>query len=71
MKRAGGLTERICEMDNLLSAFHKAARGKWHKAAVAAYAANLEKNLYDLSLQIRSGNVQVGNYSYFNIYIYI
>lgn len=68
MKRVGGLTERICGMDNLLSAFHKAARGKWHKAAVAVYAANLEDNLHDLSLQIRSGDVQVGNYSYFDIY---
>ncbi len=68
MKRVGRLTERIYDMDNLLLAFHKAARGKWQKREVMIYAANLEDNLHELSLQIRSGDVQVGDYTYFNVY---
>lgn len=68
MKRVGNLIARISDMDNLMLAFHKAAKGKWDKAAVSDYAENLEDNLYRLSLQISTGDVQVGNYTYFKIY---
>ncbi len=68
MKRVGNLIARISDMDNLMLAFHKAAKGKWDKKAVSDYAENLEDNLYRLSLQISTGDVQVGNYTYFKIY---
>lgn len=68
MKRVGNLISRVSDMDNLMLAFHKAAKGKWDKEAVLNYADNLEDNLYRLSLQISSGDVQVGNYTYFKIY---
>lgn len=68
MKRAGNLIERICETDNLLLAFHKAAKGKCSKQEVLRYAEHLEESLFRLAQSIRSASVSVGDYSYFKIF---
>lgn len=67
MKRAGNLVSKVSDSDNLLLAFHKAAKGKRHKQEVKEYSDNLEDNLYRLSMQIEQGNVSVGDYKYFYI----
>ena len=68
MKRANHLIERISDPDNLRLACWKAAKGKRHAAEILRYAENLDKNLLLLREQIRSGEVDAGNYRYFKIY---
>jgi hypothetical protein len=66
VKRKGSLIELICDYDNLLISFLKAKRGK--QLSAIEYESHLDKNLNLLSSQIRSGQVDVGNYHYFKIY---
>ena len=68
MKRAGNLTEKIADIDNLYYAFYKAAKAKRTNPEVLNYEVNLDKNLIQLQKQILSVNVEVGNYHYFKIY---
>lgn len=68
MKRAGYLTERIACTDNLLAAYYKALRGKRMKAEVRQFSASLDANLSRLRTEIFSGDVEVGDYTYFQIH---
>lgn len=67
MKRTGYLIERIAEPDNLYLAYCKACRGKRMKPDAKRYGKDLGANLRMLRWQILSGEVSVGNYSYFTI----
>ena len=68
MKRAGNLIHQICHFDNLQLAFYKAKKGKEAKTEVVNYTKNLNHNLKQLQNQIKTGNVNVGNYHFFTIY---
>ncbi len=68
MKRIAFLIEDIAEYKNLNLAFYKASKGKKGKPEVIEFAKKIENNLIILQKQIITGNVNVGNYSYFKIY---
>lgn len=61
------MVEKIAELDNLYSAYLKACRGKRLHDDVVLYGRQLERNVSELRRQILSGNVRVGDYSYFTI----
>ena len=45
MKRAGYLTERIADTDNLLLAYYKASRGKRMKEESRCFSVSLDKEV--------------------------
>jgi len=68
MKRAGHLIEKIADFENLQLAYYKAQKGKSDKNEVIEYGKRLQANLLNLREQIKSGEVETGNYRYFTIY---
>ncbi len=68
MKRAGNLTERIAEPDNLRLAFLKACRGKQTRADVLHFRSDTDRNLDRLRKELMEGNVNWGGYHSFQIY---
>lgn len=68
MKRAGYLTERIADTDNLLLAYYKASRGKRLKEATLRFSASLDEQVARLRAAVLSGTVDVGDYTYFRIH---
>ena len=42
------LLERIYSWENLLNAYHEAAREKWYRDDVTAFSARLEENLISI-----------------------
>lgn len=67
MRRAGYLTERIADTDNLLYAYCKAVRGKRMQDEVRRFSAALQENVDLLRRAILAGKVEVGDYTYFQI----
>lgn len=67
-KKANHLIECVAEMDNLRLAFWKARKGKSYARPVELYRLDLEQNLFRLRTQIKSGEVEVGNYRFFKIF---
>jgi len=68
MKRTGNLIDNIAAIENLYSAFFKAAKGKRGKPEVVCYEKDLDKHLYVLQNQILSGSIDIGHYHYFKIF---
>ncbi len=68
MKRVGNLMEKICTIDNLLLAYHKAKKGKQQSRSVIVYSENLVENIVRLRGELLSGDVKIGRYHYFTIY---
>ena len=68
MKRVGYLIEEIADLDNLYLAFNKACRGKRCKKEVLDFQENFDKNIKEIREELLSGNVRVGDYSYFKIF---
>lgn len=68
MKREGCLIQRIADIDNLYRAFYKSKKGKESSQSVQLFDAQLYDNIQNLQQQIISGNVDVGNYTYFKIF---
>lgn len=64
----GYLIEGVADLDNLMLAFYKAAKGKTATAPVMLYRNLLAENLQRLRGQILSGIVDVGKYNYFKIF---
>lgn len=60
--------DKICAIDNLLSAYHKAKRAKAKSPYVIEYSKNLFENIVRLRTQLLSGDVEIGRYRYFYIY---
>ena len=60
--------EKICDVDNLLWAYHNARKGKQHRTYVAEYSKNLFDNIVRLRHALLSGEVSMGQYRYFYIY---
>jgi hypothetical protein len=67
MRRAGGLYERIADMDTLRLAFAKARRGKQDRAAVQAFAQDLDANLGRLRADLLAERVALRGYRMFDI----
>lgn len=67
MKRTGNLIEEIAKKDNLYLAYYKASKGKLFSKQVHDYSKSLHENINNLQNQILSGNVIIGNYTYFTI----
>ena len=55
MRRAGNLFEQIVALDNLRYAFQRAARGKRHRAEVAAFQITIDERLADMSARLQQG----------------
>ena len=68
MRRQGFLMDHICSVDNLLLAYHKAARGKQTKASVKGYARNLPERIVRLRHNLLEGKAQLGVYHFFTIH---
>ena len=68
MKRTGRLLERIVERDNLRLAFHRAVKGKRHRADAREFGARLEENLREMAAEVASGSFPVGRFSQFVIH---
>ncbi len=68
MKRFGNLFDRITVFDNLLTAAHKAMRGKKHKPTVARFYFSLENELIALEEELMSGTYRPLPYTTFEIY---
>ena len=67
MKRVGYLIEQIADIDNMLLAYYKARRGKEGQQDVMDFSVALDDNIDSLRADILSGNILVGDYSYFMI----
>lgn len=68
MKRVGNLMDQIADYDNIQLAFVKSSRGKQAKQEVVEFRNNYDENIIDIRKSLLSGDIQVGNYSYFKIY---
>ncbi len=68
MKRAKRLFDQLAKRENLRQAFWKALRGKRMRPDAQAFAANLDANLQQLSEELQSGRVRVGDSHQFTIY---
>jgi len=68
MKRYGNLWHSLIAFDNLLLAWRKARKGKTQKAAVAEFALNLERELFNLQYQLQQQTWQPSPYRLFTIY---
>lgn len=66
-KRARYLFEKICSFENLLAAFYAARKGKRKKRNVAAFEANLDRELFRLKEELENGSYQPGAYRTFKI----
>ena len=65
MKSFGGLWERLCSFDNLLTAAQNARRGKRNRPDVAQFHFRLEPNLFALQRELLAGTYQPGRYRQF------
>lgn len=68
MKRAGNLISKITDLNNLYTAYYKAAKGKRKKTTVILYQKFLDEKLRIIQKQIETAQVNIGNYHYFTIY---
>ncbi|MBK7409855.1 MAG: RNA-dependent DNA polymerase [Saprospirales bacterium] len=68
MKREKNLFEKIASFENLLQAFYKARKGKRGNANVAWFEFNMEKELFRLEEELKSGTYAPGPYKTFHIY---
>jgi retron-type reverse transcriptase len=68
VKTYKNLFPKIVTFENLLQAFHKAARGKRERIYVIDFADDLEGNLLRLQSRLLNQTYQPGRYSTFRIY---
>lgn len=68
MKRTLITLEAIAERKNLVEAFHKAAKGKRHRADVQAFMRDFDHNLNRLGEDIRHACLPYGKFRAFQIY---
>ena len=61
------IMEHICSFQNLYEAYKAAAKGKRYREEVLRYTQDLERNLFDLQEELRSGTYQVGPYREFYV----
>lgn len=68
MKTHKNLFPQIISFENLLSAYKKAAKGKWEKSYVLSFTEKLEDNLFSLQAELREQIYLPGKYTTFQIY---
>lgn len=66
-KRFRQLYDRIHDFEHLLTAYHRARRGKRRRPDVAAFEFRCEEELLQLSTELRDGTYQPGAYHRFRI----
>ncbi len=62
------LFQRIYSWENLLNAYHEAAKEKWFRQDVATFTAHLEENLIDIQNSLIWHTYTVGRYREFYVY---
>ena len=67
MKRHKNLFPQIVEFKNLYKAAQQAQRGKRFQSSVSKFNCNLEKELFQIRDELKSGTYQPGNYNTFYI----
>jgi retron-type reverse transcriptase len=60
--------ERIYAWENLLEAYHEAAREKWYRGDVAQFSANLEENLIQIQNELIWHTYKIGRYREFYVF---
>lgn len=68
MKTFKNLYPQIYDFQNLMTAFHKARRGKRHQIQVASFEYHLDMELLTLHDQLQSERYRPGGYRHFTIY---
>jgi RNA-directed DNA polymerase len=68
VRRTGGLYAGIADLDNLLTAYHRAGRGKLDRSAVAAFGADLHGNLAALRAELLAEDVVLHGYRFFLVH---
>lgn len=61
------LLERIYSWENLLNAYHEAAREKWYRDDVTAFSASLEESLINIQNELVWRTYRVGRYRQFYV----
>ena len=59
---------KIADLDNIMSAYCNARRGKQTKAEVLAFSKDINSNILRLHDELISGDITVGRYTYFEIH---
>jgi RNA-directed DNA polymerase len=67
MKRAGNMFESIYDTGNIYLAFWKAAKGKRNRNEVIAFLKNFQTNVRKLRLAIKTKDLDIGNYHFFQV----
>jgi RNA-directed DNA polymerase len=68
MKRAGNLWPAVIERENLVRAFHQAARGKRRKLEVQRFGRELDRSVDELRGELVSGTFEIGKFHVFKVY---
>ncbi len=68
MKRIGNLWPAVIERENLVRAFHQAARGKRRKQEVRRFAENLDGNLERLRTEAEERTFETGKFNVFMVF---
>ncbi|NHQ61002.1 RNA-dependent DNA polymerase [Chlorobium sp. BLA1] len=68
MKRSKNLFDCIISFENMLSAAHKAAKGKRENLSVLCFFAHFEENLWEIIAELKNKTYQPGSYKTFSIY---
>jgi RNA-directed DNA polymerase len=68
MKRVGKLWPAVLARENLLDAFHKAARGKRRKIEVWSFSRDLDRELELMRAQLLNRSFETGRFHVFKVY---
>lgn len=68
MKTYKNLYEKICDFENIYSAYLKARKNKRYRVDVLNFSCNLERNLYRIQDELLSRRYKTGNYRMFYVY---
>lgn len=67
MEKLHNLKERICDFDNLMEAYHEAAKGKRYRDEVIAFSFNLADNIHSIQNDLLTQTYSVGAYREFYV----
>lgn len=67
MEKLHNLRDRICDYENLMSAYRSAARGKRDRMEVIAFEQNLAENIQTIRNELMNMTYTVGNYREFYV----
>jgi len=68
MKTHKNLYEKICDFENIYSAYLKARKNKRYRVDVLNFSCNLERNLYRIQDELLSRRYKTGSYRMFYVY---